>query len=281
MATIPKKLWYKLSPRGLHDQVQVWTDTCIQQNPNYQPAFLTDASADDWVQESYAFWPDLVETYLALPIPILKADLLRYLLLFREGGVWSDLDVSCEEVPIDDWIPPQYKSDTSLVVGWEFDVGWGEKVHHQLNSWIILAKPGLPHILMVIEDILQRVRDVSRTNRVRVAGLTMPMVGDVVDFTGPRRLTESVFKSLQKTLNATDAEFSPLEESTWFIREPKLLGDVLILPGFSFASSSNFYDDTDAIGPPLVTHHYAGSWKNEHGGEGENDDEDTIFLFTF
>lgn len=46
-----------------------------------------------------------------------------------------------------------------------------------------------------------------------------------------------------------------------------LVSDVLILPGFSFAASSNYYSKENATGPALVTHHYAGSWKNDHGGE--------------
>lgn len=65
----------------------------------------------------------------------------------------------------------------------------------------------------------------------------------------------------------TDAEFRPVEESTWFITEPAMLEDVLILPGYSFAWSMNTYEETVVVGLPLVKHHYAGSWKNEHGGE--------------
>jgi alpha 1,6-mannosyltransferase len=47
--------------------------------------------------------------------------------------------------------------------------------------------------------------------------------------------------------------------------EPKLIGDVLILPGNSFGALQNGFPQNE--GPTLVTHHYAGSWKNDHGGE--------------
>lgn len=266
-APIPKKIWYKLGPRGLSDQARNWTDSCAPKNPGYQAEFLTDETSESWVRTVYASRPDIVEGYLALSAPIFKADLLRYLLLFAEGGIWSDLDVSCEEIPIDDWIPPEYKANASLVVGWEFDVGRGKAIIHQLNSWMILARPGLPYMMTAIEDILRSLHDVASRNNVAISNVTLGMVGDVVDFTGPRRLTRSVFKALQQTLNATDAEFRPVEESTWFITEPKLVADVLVLPGFAFASSMNTYEKTDVVGPPLVTHHYAGSWKNDHGGE--------------
>lgn len=93
------------------------------------------------------------------------------------------------------------------------------------------------------------------------------MVEDVVDFTGPRRRTKSVFKALRHTFNSTDEDIRSVEASTWFITEPKLVADVLVLPGFAFASSTNTYENTDIVGLALVTHHYTGSWTNGHGGE--------------
>lgn len=264
--TFPNKLWYKLGAKGLSDDARNWTATCSQLNPDYKATFLTDATADAWVQQHYADRPDIVSSYLDLAVPILKADLLRYLLLYAEGGVWSDLDVSCE-VPIEDWVPQRYKSNTSLLVGWEFDAGWSEGFIHQLSSWMIAARPRLPHMLTAIEDILESLGRVARDNGVGVDGVSLAMVGDVVDFTGPRRLTRSVYKSVRKAMNATEEEFGGLERASWFITEPRLVGDVLVLPGFSFAHATNVYDDAVVVGPPLVKHHYAGTWKNDHGGE--------------
>ncbi|NWN33545.1 hypothetical protein GY663_30675, partial [Klebsiella michiganensis] len=90
------------------------------------------------------FRPDIVDTYLALPVPIFKADMLRYLLLWDQGGIWSDLDVSCESIPIEEWIPAEYQGKAALVVGWEFDAGWPEPYVRQFASWTIMAKPRLP-----------------------------------------------------------------------------------------------------------------------------------------
>lgn len=134
VTAIPPKLWYKLGPNGLSDQTREWVDSCVGKNPDYRSEFLTDDSGDIYVKENFAFRPDIVETYLALPFPILKADLLRYLLLLAEGRIWNDLDISCEETPIHEWIPTQYKNDANLVVGWEFDVGWGDTFVRQFAS---------------------------------------------------------------------------------------------------------------------------------------------------
>ncbi|CZR58328.1 related to alpha-1,6-mannosyltransferase [Phialocephala subalpina] len=259
---IPEKIWYKLGPRGLTQQAREWINSCLDKNPAYESEFLTDLSGDAYVKEKFAHRPDIVEAFLALQFPILKADFLRYLLLFNEGGIYSDLDVSCEDTPIRDWIPAQYKEDASVIVGWEFDVGWGDSFVRQFATWTIMARPRSPHILMVLDDILEALREKTEEHNVTIANMTWTMVGDVVDFTGPRRMTRSILKSLKATLGG---KFD--ERSIAALYEPKLVGDVLILPGYSFALSSNHYKPEDKQGPALVTHHFDGSWKNDHGGE--------------
>ncbi|KKZ62161.1 hypothetical protein EMCG_00476 [[Emmonsia] crescens] len=266
----PKKIWYKLGPRGITAKVREWTDSCLSKNPTFTREFLTDASADLYVKTHFYHRPDIVETYLSLPIPILKADLLRYLLLFAEGGIWNDLDVSCEDTPIHDWVPEQFKHDTNLLVGLEFDMGWRHDIFRQFASWIIMARPGSRHLQTVIDDILDAVKTTKeKHNLTSTLELQLGMVGDVVDYTGPRRLTRGVFKSLSEQLGEiVDGR------NVSNLLSPKLIGDVLILPGYAFALSVNRYNGvkwpngTDFVpGPSLVTHHYAGSWKNAYGGE--------------
>lgn len=261
---IPKIIWYKLGPHGLNNDTRSWSETCINGNPEYRAERMTEEEADAYVKRAYASRPDIVESYLGLSIPILKADWLRYLLLFDQGGIWSDLDVSCESVPIDDWIPSQYKHDAAIVVGWEFDMGWPEPFLRQFESWTIMSRPGSPHMLQVIEDMLEAIHQKMDEHKVSVGNITLQMTGDVVDFSGPRRMTNGILKSLGKTLNRT---VSPDEMAA--LLQPKLVGDVLVMPGRSFASSSNTYkpEEEESLPPKLVTHHYAGSWKNDHGGE--------------
>lgn len=260
---IPERLWYKLGPKGLSDESQEWIKSCLETNPMYRAEYMTDESAEMYVKVNFATRPEIVETYLALPFPILKADFFRYLILFAEGGIWNDLDVSCGDVPIADWIPAQYAKEANLVVGWEFDVGWGDSFEREFATWTIMARPGSPHLLLVIESIVQAFREKSREHDVAIAELTMDMIGDVVDSTGPRRMTHGIMDSLKSNLQD---DFS--EESTYLLMEPMLVGDVLILPGYSLAASSNHYEEGVELPPAFVTHHFASSWKNENFGEG-------------
>lgn len=57
-------------------------------------------------------------------------------------------------VPIDSWIPAEYKNATNLVVGVEFD-------GNQFASWTIMAKPWTAHIAAVIEYIMDALEDVA------------------------------------------------------------------------------------------------------------------------
>lgn len=127
-----------------------------------------------------------------------------------------------------------------------------------------MSKPRSPHMMQVVDDILETLRVETTEHGIGVQNVTLEIMGDVVDFTGPRRLTRSLFKSLEKQMNRT-LDVSEFHE----IMQPRLVGDVLIMPGQSFAASSNTYtvEQQKDLPPQLVEHHYAGSWKNDKGGE--------------
>lgn len=259
---ITEKIWYKAGPKGINNETRAWMNTCLEKNPTFEHQILTDSSADTYVIERFAHRPDIAETYFALPIPILKADLLRYLLLYAEGGIWSDLDVSCGDIPIRDWIPAEYKQNASLVVGWEFQMV--DKDHmREFVTWMIMAKPGLQHMSMVINDTLQALHVKAQENNVPISGLKMDMIGDVVWLTGPIAMSKSIIKSLRIENANINSGTTP------YVFKPQLFDDVLILPGYSFSASLQQYKVDERPGPALVTHHFAGSWKNKNGGNVE------------
>ncbi|KAG4440091.1 hypothetical protein IFR05_004434 [Cadophora sp. M221] len=260
---IPQKIWYKSGPKGINEALGQWIGSCLLNNPSLRREILTDYSSDTYVKSFYSHRPDIVNMYLSLTVPILKADFLRYLILFAEGGIWSDLDVSCEDVPIEEWIPEKYRKDTAVVVGLEFDDDdWGhdDYLRTQFASWMIMAKPGSPHFEMVIQDVMKGLWDTAKENDVSISGVTYQMISDVVDVTGPKRMTRSIVRSLELQLK------EPIgDKNTSGLTEPRLIDDVLILPSTAFAARQADYPEDR--GPVLVTHHYAGTWKNEKGGE--------------
>ena len=176
-----------------------------------------------------------------------------------------DLDVSCEDTPIGDWLPKDFKEkDVSLIAGVEFDIApnLDYNFERQFATWAVLAKPHSPHLLMVVEDILASLAETTKKHNVTISEMTLEMINDVVYYTGPRRFSQSVAKSLTSTLGK---DIKAVDYTK--LLAPKLLGDVLVLPGYSFASGVNAYPEGQG-GKQLVKHHYAGSWKNKQGGEG-------------
>ncbi|KAL4964604.1 glycosyltransferase family 32 protein [Aspergillus stella-maris] len=252
----PAKIWHKCGPKGVNEKAQELMDLWLQKNPNFRHELLTDESADQYVRENYAHWPDVLETYNALSVPILKADFLRVLILYADGGIWSDLDVSCE-VPVSEWIPEKFTKDTkhpvNVVVGIEFDA-W------QFSSWTVMVKPHLQHFKAVIEYVVKQLKTQAIENHVSLSDLTKPMIPDVVAVTGPQAITMALLHSVSEE---TGQDIT--KEDIKHLKEPKLLGDILVLPQAAFAALQGGLPQDQ--GPYLVSHHYSGSWKNDAGGE--------------
>ncbi|TEY54937.1 hypothetical protein BOTCAL_0235g00090 [Botryotinia calthae] len=263
----PKKLWYKVGPQGVLDEAKRFRHHCLDINPGYRYEVLTDAFADEYVWKWFSHRPDILNTYFSLSIPILKADLLRYLILYADGGVWFDLDVSCEDTPIDNWVLEEHRA-ANLVVGLEFDYDYQEDtaMYSQFASWTIMAKPRSPHLMQVINDILDELNEIARRNDVSIEGIELSMISDVVDITGPKRMTWGIIKSLKEILGREldDRDVGEL-------RSARLIHDVLILPGNAFAGTQNGFKKEK--GKVFVNHHYAGTWKNKFGGEAEKGSE--------
>ncbi|KAJ5661894.1 uncharacterized protein N7477_009510 [Penicillium maclennaniae] len=234
-AAFPAKLWQKSGTHGIDESRREDMRSWQIQSPNLRHEILTDGS-----------------------VPILKADLLRQFILYNDGGIWSDLDVTCH-VPIDKWIPEQYKARTNVVVGLEFDGA-------QFASWTVMAKPRTSHIASVLRYIILALEQSALDYNTTISGLTMQTISDVVDVTGPQAMTRGIIQSLEKELGLPVGRPNISE-----LYEPVLLGDVLVLPNAAFAAMQGGWP-TDR-GPYLVEHHYAGSWKNDKGGESKVEDK--------
>lgn len=85
VSVIPPTLWSsdgKPAPSAWFTQ---WSQM------GFEPKFLDDAGAEDWVKSHFDN-TSIQHTWDSMPRFILKADLLRYLLMLQEGGTWSDMD---------------------------------------------------------------------------------------------------------------------------------------------------------------------------------------------
>jgi mannosyltransferase OCH1-like enzyme len=256
---IPDKVWQSAKSNKLEKNQLEWVYTWTDKNPYHRRELLTDQSAETFVRAKFsATRPDLVELYESIPIPILRADLLRYLMVLADGGIWSDLDATCEK-EVSEWVPEEYRDKPiDMIVGLEFDMEWhgeGTQVASQFCNWVFAARPSSRHLQAVVDAVADTLRKIAADNKVPMQKLQLEMLSDVVDVTGPKIMTVWVLNSLSKALDR------PIDDREFHhIKQPKLIGDLLIMPGNSFAAAQNGYPDDHS--DELVSHHYWGSWKD-------------------
>ena len=169
------------STRDNTQSIASWT----KMNPDFRYEFLTDAGAEQYVFDHFSDHLRIMGTYNNMSDVILRADLLRLLLMWGSGGVYSDIDTNCL-VPVLDWIPEEYHNSTRLVVGIEVDrseddVADDMKKNLQICQWTIMATPGNKHIERVIDLVVNRVEKVAEEKGVSISDLgkhiTVPEVG--------------------------------------------------------------------------------------------------------
>jgi mannosyltransferase OCH1-like enzyme len=140
---IPKKIWqmWKVGPLGFEQHHSDSAKTWPAKNPTYRYEVLTDDNAFEYLEWHYGTQGlrrlDLIELYREINITIVRADLLRYLVMYAEGGVYTDvsvaarlgghganvpqIDVECLR-PIDRFIPERYnKEEVDMIIGVEID----------------------------------------------------------------------------------------------------------------------------------------------------------------
>lgn len=194
----------------------------------------------------------------------MKSDLLRYLILSAEGGVYSDTDTIALR-PIDSWVPAKYRNKARVVVGIEFDrrdgVAWADIPHWlQFCQWTIAAAPGHPVFEKMFDRVIESVQDLSETHGVPVTELT-PGSFEVMNSTGPAAWTDVVFEQLQE-FNSSLNDTKDLS----FMTEPKLYGDILVLTIDGFGMGQSHSESTNNGSIPeaaLMRHLFYGSWRGD------------------
>lgn len=268
----PRKVWqtWKIDPLGFEQRDSDVAKTWIAKNPSHRYEVLTDSNDLGYVETH--FGPDgfnrldIVYMYRQLSDRILKADLLRYLVMYVEGGIYTDIDVEALK-SADHFIPERFNErDIDMVVGVEIDQPdfidhpiLGQKCQ-SFCQWTFMCKPRLPVMLNLVETIMDWLRDLSIEKGVPIAELELDF-DQVIAGTGPSAFTRAVLDEMSRKAGrkVTWKSFHNLEES-------KLVGGVLVLTVEAFAAGQGHSDSGNHDGRhALVKHHYhASNWPSSH-----------------
>ncbi|KAK4033483.1 putative glycosyltransferase [Parachaetomium inaequale] len=284
----PKKIWqsWKTDPLNFDKRDSDTARTWTSQNPGYRYEVLTDHNDLVYVEEKFGpagfNRPDIVELYRTVNATIIKADLLRYMIMYAEGGVYADIDVEALK-PVDRFIPARYRlSDIDMVIGVEIDQPHfrdhpilGPK-SMSFCQWTFMCRPRLPVMLRLIEDIMAWLADLSAQQNVPVSDLALDF-DQIISGTGPSAFTAAVLAEMNNPRHhrlpssSSKNEKEPKKEITFHptfhaLDESLLVSRILVLDVEKFAAGQGHSDSGNhGARGALVKHHYhASNWPARH-----------------
>ena len=89
-------------------------------------------------------FPDYLEGYKKIKYGASKADLWRYLIIYKFGGVYADMDCRCIN-PLRQWIDPKAAFATQL------------GINKDLCQWLIISVPENPIFLRAAQMTLRNI----------------------------------------------------------------------------------------------------------------------------
>ncbi|KAI9209179.1 nucleotide-diphospho-sugar transferase [Polychytrium aggregatum] len=253
------------------EHVRVSVGSWKKENPGYVYILWSDHDAEQMVRQFYPSWFKL---YKDLPVPVMKADLLRYLVLHKFGGVYSDADTKVLR-KIDDWVhakdltPWMYKNETmaftepvAAIIGLETDVPkkFGDEWKgfyqspNQMCQWTMAMVSGHPIAAAVSSLSFHKIAAMSK-NELKHA--------DVTKITGPGPWTEVI----NRYMAGHGVDWRDLREYGPSARQ---MGDMLLFPITAFSPGLGEVLATafgDMGGGRLadpearVQHMWAGTWR--------------------
>ncbi|KAH8726385.1 alpha-1,6-mannosyltransferase Och1 [Phaeosphaeriaceae sp. PMI808] len=272
-SVIPRKIWqtWKVGPLGFEqrdsDSAKTWPAT----NPTYRYEVLTDDNALQYLEWHYGVHglnrPDFVDLYRELNITIIKADLLRYLVMYAEGGVYADIDVESLR-PVNRYIPERYEEhEVDMIIGVEIDEPAFAK-HPILGSkcmsfcqWTFAAKPRLPVMMRLVENIQDWLHELSSEKDVPISELKLDF-NEVISGTGPSAFTKAVLEQMTAQNDGKVVTWDQFHN----LAESRLIGGILVLNVEAFAAGQGHSDSGNhGSRGALVKHHYhASGWPSLH-----------------
>lgn len=89
MTLIPKIIHQTWKSNKIPRKWKLYVEKAKSLNPDWEYKLWTDSDNEDFVFQEF---PELYKTYIGLAMNIMRADVIRYLIMFKIGGVYIDLD---------------------------------------------------------------------------------------------------------------------------------------------------------------------------------------------
>lgn len=177
---IPKTIYQTWYTTNIPGPIQESIDQMKDQNPDYKYVLFDDDTMRDFIQTSYS--KQILEIYDVLKVGAAKADLWRYLVLYKYGGIYLDIDSVWKG------------SFNSIISENDKAVISRENNDDLFVQWCLMFEPGHPILRYAIEKACTNILFRSQDN--------------IVFLTGPIVYSEAVNTTLSphKIYSMTDDE---------------------------------------------------------------------------
>jgi len=220
---IPKIIHQTWKDDNLPKEFKKYCNSWVNHHPDWEYRFYTDTDCIDFVRQTFPEWLDVYERYR---VPVQRADLFRYLVIYHCGGLYADMDMECFK-PVDNLLKKGsclLSIEASLTYRFQKALDYPEPF--QVANCIFAACPKHPFF----KRVLDRVRELG--------ALTVQDDSDVEETTGPRMITRLFFDCTKDMRNS-----------------------ITLLPQINLMSPKEYLNIFPINLNMYARHHCAGTWK--------------------
>ncbi len=143
---IPKIIHQTWKNNDIPEKYLLYQEKVKNLHPDWEYKLWTDENNLKFVRE---YFPDFLETYLRFPKNIMRADVIRYLIMYQIGGLYLDLDY--------EMIKPFDILEYGLVLPYNRNISFGDDCD-AFGNCIFASSPGHEFWNFTIND-LKEIRD--------------------------------------------------------------------------------------------------------------------------
>ncbi|WP_442589792.1 glycosyltransferase family 32 protein [Pedobacter sp. AW31-3R] len=170
--SIPKIIHQTFKTSGLPLITRWHISKFRKRNPEYAYEFYDDERIEQFIADEYN--EEILQLYRKINIGAAKADFFRYLILFKKGGIYLDIDSSISG-KLKDFIQP---NDSAIISS--------EKNPGVFVQWALIFEANHPFLNRTIELVCENIRKNTYPH-------------DVHQMTGPSVYTKAIQECLKKS----------------------------------------------------------------------------------
>jgi len=131
-----------------HPQLKTAVTSWLVHTNNFNYYFYSDSMCDSFMKNNTS--EKTYEAYLKCPLPVMKADLWSYCIIYEKGGIYADADTICLINPN---FLIHFQNNYQLVFALEGQKG----LPHLFCQWWFAAPKNSPVLKLIIDNIVNKI----------------------------------------------------------------------------------------------------------------------------